>query len=74
MLIAKEKIEDAVDVYKLIPELLDLNQIEHLYNLNANTIRKERWLQKQIDEQRLSAEKRKKIENFILEEKMSSTS
>ena len=62
MLIAKEKIEDAVDVYKLIPELLDLNQIEHLYNLNANTIRKERWLQKQIDEQRLSAEKRKKID------------
>ena len=62
MLIAKEKIEDAVDVYKLIPELLDLNQIAHLYNLNANTIRKERWLQKQIDEQRLSAEKRKKID------------
>lgn len=58
----KRKIEDAVDVYKLIPELLDLNQIEHLYNLNANTIRKERWLQKQIDEQRLSAEKRKKID------------
>ena len=57
----REQIEDAVDVYKLIPELLDLNQIEHLYNLNANTIRKERWLQKQIDEQKLSAEKRKKI-------------
>ena len=62
LLNTREKIEDAVDVYKLIPELLDLNQIEHLYNLNANTIRKERWLQKQIDEQKLSAEKRKKID------------
>ena len=62
MLIAKEKIEDAVDVYKLIPELLDLNQIEHLYNLNANTIRKERWLQKQIKEQKLTAKKLEKID------------
>ena len=53
---------DTVDVYALIPEILDLGQIEHLYNLNANTIRKERWLQKQIKEQKLTAKKLEKID------------
>ena len=58
----ESKKEDAVDVYALIPEILDLSQIEHLYNLNANTIRKERWLQKQIKEQKLTAKKLEKID------------
>ena len=58
----ESKKEDAVDVYSLIPEILDLSQIEHLYNLNANTIRKERWLQKQIKEQKLTAKKLEKID------------
>ena len=49
------------DLYSLIPELLDLNQINHLYGLAPGTIRRERWLQKQIKEQKISAGKAAKI-------------
>ena len=50
-----------VDVYSLIPELLDLNQINHLYGLAPGTIRRERWLQKQIKEQKIKAGDASKI-------------
>ena len=50
-----------IDVYALIPELLDLQQIDHLYGLAPGTIRRERWLQKKIKERKIKAEDAKKI-------------
>ena len=50
-----------VDVYSLIPELLDLQQIKHLYGLSPGTIRRERWLQKKIKERTIKAEEAEKI-------------
>ncbi len=50
-----------IDVYALIPELLDLEQIHHLYGLAPGTIRRERWQQKLIKERKIKAEDVKKI-------------
>ena len=51
-----------VDVYSLIPELLDLKQINHLYGLAPGTIRRERWLQKKIQQRKLKAKDAEKID------------
>ena len=50
-----------IDVYALIPELLDLKQINHLYGLAPGTIKRERWLQKQIREKKIKAGDASKI-------------
>ena len=50
-----------IDVYALIPELLDLKQINHLYGLAPGTIKRERWLQKQIKEKKIKAGDASKI-------------
>tara|TARA_R100000742_G_C4273074_1_gene92515 strand:- start:49 stop:426 length:378 start_codon:yes stop_codon:yes gene_type:complete len=48
---AVKKIDNEIDVYSLLPELLDLKQLQHLYRLSPGTIRRERWLQKKIKQQ-----------------------
>ena len=57
----KSEVGIDIDVYALIPELLDLKQINHLYGLAPGTIKRERWLQKQIREKKIKAGDASKI-------------
>tara|TARA_R100000742_G_C4274140_1_gene93985 strand:- start:560 stop:949 length:390 start_codon:yes stop_codon:yes gene_type:complete len=48
----KVKVKESTDDV-FLPEILDLNQIETIYRLKANTIRRERWQQKQIKDAKI---------------------
>ena len=48
----------------IVPEILSLKDVELYFNLSANTIKRERWEQKQVRQNKLKLEEVKNLDGF----------
>ena len=54
----------------IVPEILSLKDVELYFNLSANTIKRERWEQKQVRQNKLKLEEVKNLDGLSPEQRV----